>query len=112
MIAYKGYKASVCYEPDDRCFHGTVDNILDVVHFSGSTVEELETAFHESVDDYIAFCREVGKDPERPYLGEVRIHLPKSLYRCLKAAANQEGESLDTYIIQRLKETAERHLRL
>jgi len=43
-----------------------VINIRDVVTFEGETVEEVQQAFRDSVDDYLAFCAERNEEPEKP----------------------------------------------
>ena len=40
-------------------FLGTYDD----VYFEGSSVQELRAAFHEAVDDYLAYCEETGREP-------------------------------------------------
>ena len=35
----------------------------DDVYFEGSSVQELRAAFHEAVDDYLAYCEETGREP-------------------------------------------------
>lgn len=61
---YKGYSAKV--EQEAGVFYGHVAGIRDVVTFQGDNREETIRAFHDSVDDYIAFCEEKGKQPQRP----------------------------------------------
>ena len=39
--------------------------------FEGTTVEEAERAFRESVDDYLEFCRERGERARAAALGQV-----------------------------------------
>lgn len=53
-MKYKGYAARVEFDADDRIFVGHLAGIRDIVGFHGSSVEELENAFHEAVDDYLA----------------------------------------------------------
>ena len=65
MIEYKGYLGGVAYDGETGVFHGEVINLRDVITFQGETVQELSTAFQESVDDYLAFCVERGEEPER-----------------------------------------------
>jgi predicted HicB family RNase H-like nuclease len=65
LLEFEGYSARVELDPDDECFVGRVAGINDVVGFHGSTIEELKTAFHEAVADYIATCRKTGKTPEQ-----------------------------------------------
>lgn len=56
MKDYKGYSAQVSMDDDLNIFYGNVMGINDVITFQGSTAEELTKAFHDSVDDYLAFC--------------------------------------------------------
>jgi predicted HicB family RNase H-like nuclease len=54
------------YDEDAEHFHGEVMNTRDVITFQGRSVDELEAALAESVEDYLAFCRERGEKPEKP----------------------------------------------
>jgi predicted HicB family RNase H-like nuclease len=65
-MKYKNYEASVTYDEDARIFHGEVLHLRDVITFQGESVNELEQAFHDSVDDYLEFCKERGEKPEKP----------------------------------------------
>ena len=65
MMNYKGYIGQVEYDDENRIFSGSVINTRDVITFQGESVQELENAFHESVDDYLAWCREDGVELSR-----------------------------------------------
>ena len=56
IMTYKGYTASIEYDDADNIFIGRLVDIRDIVGFHGTTVNELEIAFHESVDDYVNAC--------------------------------------------------------
>lgn len=62
---YKGYIGQVEYDDENRIFSGSVINTRDVITFQGESVQELENAFHESVDDYLTWCREDGVEFSR-----------------------------------------------
>ncbi len=64
MMEYKGCLGRVEYDDEAGSFHGEVVNLRDVITFQGETVQELRTAFQESVDDYLAFCAERSEAPE------------------------------------------------
>ena len=67
MMEYKGYTGRLtAVDEDEGIFHGVVTGIHDVVTFEGKSPEELVQAFHESVDDYLAFCAERSEEPEKP----------------------------------------------
>ncbi len=52
-MSYKGYLARIEYSTEDRLFVGHLAGIRDIIGFHGTTVDELEEAFHEAVDDYL-----------------------------------------------------------
>ena len=50
---YEGYSAVIEFDAEDEIFVGHVAGIADLIGFHAETVTDLETAFHEAVDDYI-----------------------------------------------------------
>ena len=38
-----------------------------IITFQGESVAELQQAFADSVEDYLAFCAERGEKPEKPF---------------------------------------------
>lgn len=55
MMKYKGYIGKVVYDHDVHIFHGDVIGLKDVIAFQGTTVDEVEKTFHDSVDVYLKF---------------------------------------------------------
>ena len=47
-------------------FFGRLLGINDLVNFESANAEGLEEEFHKAVDDYLAFCSEIGKQPQTP----------------------------------------------
>lgn len=58
MMEYKNYFGRVEFDDEAGIFHGEVVNTRDVITFQGKSVKELREAFHDSVEDYLAFCAE------------------------------------------------------
>ena len=56
---YKGYTGTIEYFIEDG-YYGKLHNIKDLVNYEASNVEHLYEMFKESVDEYIAFKKEVG----------------------------------------------------
>lgn len=71
--------------------------------FQGTTVDEIEQAFKDSVDDYLAFCKERGEEPDRPFSGKFNLRIPPDLHAKLSIAAQLQGESLNNYITKMLQ---------
>ena len=46
MLEYKGYHATIEFDAEDNIFVGKVFGITDSLNFHGTSVDELETSFH------------------------------------------------------------------
>jgi predicted HicB family RNase H-like nuclease len=66
MLSYKGYTGCCEIDFDAAIIFGRVEHIRDVVTFQGENVAEAKQAFYDSVDDYLAFCQDLKKAPDRP----------------------------------------------
>jgi predicted HicB family RNase H-like nuclease len=74
-MIYKDYHAVVAYDDEARLFHGEGINTNDVITFQGMSVDELEQAFRDSVNDYLAWCKELGEEPEKPFSGKFNVQI-------------------------------------
>lgn len=104
MLRYKGYTGHVEFDDEAGLFHGEVIDLRDVVTFQGTSVEELERAFQDSVDDYLEFCEERGEEPDKPFSGRFMLRLSPHLHREVYTRARQEGKSLNQWISERLEQ--------
>ena len=105
-MTYKGYEAIVEYEEEVGMFHGDVINLRDVITFQGASVDELKTALADSVEDYLAFCRARGEEPEKPYSGQFVVRVEPPLHRALASAARRAGVSLNKWVAAALERAA------
>jgi len=104
MKPYKGYTATVEFDPDEMVLHGRVDNIRDVVTFHAASVDGIEPAFAEAVDDYLSLCEERGEEPDRPFSGRFVLRLEPDLHRDLAVRASRDGKSLNAWIAAALQD--------
>ena len=58
-MTYKGFHTIVKYSKEDKVYYGKIEDISDLVNYESENYEGLERAFHEAVDDYLAFREEV-----------------------------------------------------
>lgn len=61
-MKYKGYTAELDMDYPVIPYCGHIADIDDLVTFEADTLDELEKQFRLAVDDYIEFCKEVGKN--------------------------------------------------
>ena len=97
MMEYKGYLARVEFDDRANVFHGEVVNIRDVITFQGTSVDELQQAFRDSVRDYLDFCEERGEEPEKPFSGRFMIRLSPEQHRRMLLAAEKSGKDLNAW---------------
>ena len=105
MLTYRGYTGQVAFDSEARIFHGEVLDTRDVITFQGQTVDEIESAFRDSIDDYLAFCAERGEHPDKPFSGRLMLRLPRALHRDVFVRAQQAGKSLNQFVVETLQQT-------
>ena len=106
-MTYKGYIGSVNYSDKDQVFFGKIEGINGLVNFEGESVKELTTAFHEAVDDYLAYCEDEGIEPDKSYTGVLNVRLTPNIHRQIAMLALQAGISINAYIKEALEEKVE-----
>ncbi len=106
-MTYKGYLGSVAYSEKDNVFFGKIEGINGLVNFEGKSVKELTDAFHEAVDDYLAYCKDEGIEPDKSYSGMLNVRLTPAIHRKIAMLARQAGQTINAYIKEALEEKAE-----
>jgi len=108
-IAYKGYTAIVGFSAEDECLVGHIAGINDVIGFHADSVEDIRKVFHETVDDYLATCAKIGREPNKPYSGKVTLRLPPELHARLAVQAESSGNSLNSWLVTTLDKAVDLH---
>ncbi|MCI8652389.1 MAG: type II toxin-antitoxin system HicB family antitoxin [Angelakisella sp.] len=108
-LKYKGYLTVIEFSAEDKLLFGKIEGIGDLVNFFGENASEIEQAFHQAVDDYLDFCREVGKEPEKPYRGSFNIRISPNLHRTAAIKARESGVSLNRFVETALMAAVEQH---
>ena len=108
VMMYKGYAATVEFDPDDLILVGKLAGIEDTISFHADDAKEFVAAFHEAVDDYLDACAKIGKQPQKPYSGKVMFRIDPTVHALAALAAQLEGKSLNAWGEQGLREAAEK----
>ncbi len=106
MLKYKGYTGYAEFDDEVGLFHGEVLDLRDVITFQGTSVEELEREFRNSIDDYLEFCEERSEESDRPFSGRLMLRLPPNVHREVYVRARQEGKSLNQWIAEKLEQAS------
>lgn len=107
-MTYKGYAARVEYDAEDEIFVGHLAGVDAIIGFHADTVTDLKTAFHEAVDDYIAMCARLGREPQKPYSGKVMFRVSPDVHARAALAAKISGKSLNAWGEDALRTAADR----
>ena len=68
-LEYKGYHTHIEIDFEDNMFYGKIEDIRDLVNFMSDIpngAQGIIQEFHCAVDDYLAFCSELGEAPNVP----------------------------------------------
>ena len=98
LMEYKGYNAKIEYSDNDKCFWGELLYINDSISFEGQSVDELKKTFEEAVEDYIETCRNLKKEPEKPFKGSFNVRITPELHKKAALKAASEGVSLNQIV--------------
>ena len=77
---------------------GKIEGINDFVNFEIASIGSVVKDFHDAVDDYLDFCREVGKEPEREYKGVFYVRIASELHKRIAIRAFKDGKSLNATV--------------
>lgn len=102
------YSIVVQWSDEDEGYIATTPELPGLSAF-GKNQKEAIKEFLVAAKAFIQVLKETGEEiPEpntlKPFSGQTRLRLPKSLHAALSNKAKQEGISFNTYIVQLLSE--------
>lgn len=109
VLEYKGYHTKIEYSAEDHVLYGKVEGISDLVNFESESAEEIEDEFHKAVDDYLEFCKESGKNPDKEYKGTFNIRIKPGLHKKLSSISFESGETLNATVENALEMYADNY---
>jgi predicted HicB family RNase H-like nuclease len=98
LLDHKGYVGSIEVSVEDRCLHGSIQFIQETVTYEGNTVDELQQAFVEAVDDYLRTCTELGREPQKAYSGTFNVRVGPELHKRAAVEASKKGMRLNEFV--------------
>jgi len=102
------YSINLLWSEEDDCYVATVSEFPGLSAFGESPEEAIKEA-KIAVDGFLRVFKEDGclipkPNTLKPFSGQTRLRLPKSLHATLNQEAQKDGVSLNTYIISLLSE--------
>ncbi|MCA1667775.1 MAG: type II toxin-antitoxin system HicB family antitoxin [Thermomicrobia bacterium] len=106
MMSYKGYTGEVGYDIEAKILYGHVIDFDDVITFESERADEIEDEFHRSVDLYLDWCAERGKEPKKPFSGKLVLRITPEVHREAVIAATRERKSLNAWLAEVVERAA------
>lgn len=103
VLEYKGYHTKIEFYANDNVLRGKIEGINDLVDFESDSIKNIEEEFHLAVDDYLEFCKEVGKEPEKEYKGTFNVRIDPNLHKQLANIASTNGDTLNSCVEKAIK---------
>ncbi|MEB3360123.1 MAG: type II toxin-antitoxin system HicB family antitoxin [Synechococcales bacterium] len=100
IFTYKDYIGEVSIDQETQSLFGEVLHIRDTITFQGETVREAFEAFKDSVEDYLEFCKELGKEPDKPFSGRVPFRTTPEKHKELAIISKKEGKSINALLAE------------
>lgn len=97
-LTYKDYFGTMRIDVEQGMLFGHVVGMNDKIIYQGKTVKELENDFRESIDEYIEFCKEVGKKPEKSFTGNILFRATAQRHSMIALAAQHCGKSINAWL--------------
>lgn len=101
-MTFRGYTASMIFDPQDKIIVGRVLDVGGIITFHGESVAEFEKNFQMVVDDYITACESLGGAPEKPASGKLMLRVTPNVHAAALRAAARSGISLNKWAEQAL----------
>ena len=102
ILRYRDYQGGVEFDEDKltiRLLH-----IDDLITTEIDRASEAQSAFEELVDDYLASCVELGKQPSKPFKGSFNVRVSPALHKQAAFAAIERGETLNSLVQSAIEE--------
>lgn len=100
-LEYKGYQATVSYE--DGCLVIQVLHVTDHIVAECTDATKVQAEFESLIDQYIADCADIGKEPEKPFKGVFNVRTSPDLHRKCAKQASRLGITLNEMVCQALE---------
>ena len=104
MMEHRGYRGVVSFDDEAGVLFGEVIGTRDMITFEGESVAEVQVAFRESVDGYLEFCEDRGREPDKLFSGKIPLRISPDLHRAATEAARARGKSLNAWLAETVAE--------
>ena len=82
--------------------HGKILFINGLVTYEATTLKALKKQFESAVNDYLASCKELDKEPDKTLTGQFNVRVGEVLHRRIALKALQTDASINAVVVAAL----------
>lgn len=105
-LTYMDFQGSVKFEDGKLVIQ--VLHVDDTLLTECDSASEAPAAFQKLVDDYVEVCKEVGKEPARPFKGSFNVRMAPELHKRAAMAAASNDTSLNAWVVEAIERRLDR----
>lgn len=102
ILKYKGYEGTAELDMSRGVCRGKVLFIKDLVTYESESPARLQQEFEAAIDDYLATCVELSREPAKPFRGQFNIRIAPELHRSAALRAAEDGVCLNDIVVKAL----------
>ena len=102
ILKYKDFEGTAELDMTRGVCRGKILFISDLETYEAATPLELQKEFEAAVDDYLATCKALKREPQRPMKGQFNVRVPPALHKAAVLRAATEGISLNEVVVRSL----------
>lgn len=102
ILKYKDYEGTAELDMERGICRGKILFIGDLVTYEASLPKNLQKEFEAAVDDYVATCKELGREPQKPLKGQFNVRVSPELHKALTLRAYKDGVYLNDVVVRAL----------
>ena len=61
--------------------------------------------FHQSIDNYLELCKQIGKNPEKEFRGSFNVRISPELHRKAALEAEKQKITLNQYVLRAIEKS-------
>jgi predicted HicB family RNase H-like nuclease len=103
-IKYKDFVGSVEVSIKDKCIHGKILFINDLVTYEANSPDKIENEFKAAVDDYIETCKDLEIEPLKSFNGAFNVRIGPELHQKVALYAVQNDSKINPVVKKAIEE--------
>ncbi len=101
---HKGYQGSVEVDLETGVLFGKILFVTDLVTYEAHSVPAIKKEFQVAVDDYLATCQQLGRNPQQSCSGVFNVCVGPTLHRAASIRALKKGVKLNAVMVSALED--------